>query len=219
MADEVILLDVDVSMFGMRVRVALAEKGVEYEYREENLMVGKSSLLVEMNPVHKKVPVLIHNGKSVSESLVIVEYVDEVWKDKSPLLPSDPYKRAQARFWADFIDKKVFDAGRLIWMTKGDEQEANKKKLIDALTSLEGELGDELYFGGDEFGFLDVALVAFYPWFYTYETSGNFSIGEHCPKLIRWAERCMGRESVSKSLADPKTVYDYMLLLKKKYGV
>ncbi|KAF6176433.1 hypothetical protein GIB67_010070 [Kingdonia uniflora] len=32
-----------------------------------------------MNPVHKKVPVLIHNGKPISESLIVVQYVDEVW--------------------------------------------------------------------------------------------------------------------------------------------
>ena len=106
MADEVVLLDLYVSMFGMRVRVALAEKGVKYEDKEEDLR-NKSQLLLQMNPVHKKIPVLIHNGKPVCESLIIVQYIDEVWKDRAPLLPSDPYQRAQARFWADFIDKKV----------------------------------------------------------------------------------------------------------------
>ncbi|XP_024017783.1 glutathione S-transferase 3-like [Morus notabilis] len=107
MANEVILLDFGISKFSMRVRVALAEKGIKYEYKEENLS-NKSPLLLQMNPIHKKIPVLIHNGKPISESLIIVQYIDEVWNDKAPLFPSDPYQRAQARFWADFIDKKVY---------------------------------------------------------------------------------------------------------------
>ena len=106
MADEIILLDFWASIFGMRVRVALAEKGLKYEKREEDLW-NKSPLLLEVNPVHKKIPVLIHNGKPICESMIIVQYIDEVWNHKSPLLPTDPYQRAQARFWADYIDKKV----------------------------------------------------------------------------------------------------------------
>jgi glutathione S-transferase len=106
MAGEVVVLDTWISMFGMRVRIALAEKGIKYEYKEQDLS-NKSDLLLKMNPVHKKIPVLIHNGKPVCESLIIVQYIDEVWRDRSPLLPSDPYQRAQARFWADFVDKKV----------------------------------------------------------------------------------------------------------------
>jgi len=107
MADEVILLDYWVSPFGMRVRIALAEKGIKHEYREEDLR-NKSPLLLQMNPVHKKIPVLIHNGKPICESLIAVQYIDEVWNEKSPLLPSDPYQRSQARFWADYVDKKVY---------------------------------------------------------------------------------------------------------------
>lgn len=103
--EKVILLDFWPSAFGMRVRIALAEKGVEYEYKEEDLR-NKSELLLKMNPVHKKIPVLVHNDRPVCESLIMVQYIDEVWSNNA-LLPSDPYQRAQARFWADFIDKKV----------------------------------------------------------------------------------------------------------------
>ncbi|KAI4333380.1 hypothetical protein L6164_018203 [Bauhinia variegata] len=106
MANEVVLLDFWPSPFGMRLRIALAEKGVKYEYKDEDLR-NKSPLLLQMNPVHKKIPVLIHNAKPICESLIAVQYIDEVWNHKSPLLPSDPYQRAQARFWADYVDKKV----------------------------------------------------------------------------------------------------------------
>ena len=105
-SDQVTLLDLWVSPFAMRVKIALAEKGIEFESREEDLS-NKSPLLLEMNPVKKQIPVLIHNGKPVCESLIIVQYIDEVWTHKSPLLPRDPCQRAHARFWADYIDKKV----------------------------------------------------------------------------------------------------------------
>ncbi|KAK5813054.1 hypothetical protein PVK06_028500 [Gossypium arboreum] len=107
MAEEVVLLDFWLSMFGMRSRIALAEKGIKYEYEEEDLW-NKSALLLQTNPVHKKIPVLIHNGKPICESLIQVQYIDEVWHDKAPLLPSDPYQKATARFWADYVDKKDF---------------------------------------------------------------------------------------------------------------
>ncbi|KAM7498507.1 hypothetical protein LguiA_022921 [Lonicera macranthoides] len=218
MSDHVVLLDSYPSMFGMRVRIALAEKGIEYEYKEEDLS-NKSPLLLKMNPVHKKIPVLIHNGRPVCESLVEVQYIDEVWKDKSPLLPSQPYQRAQARFWADYVDKKIYDAVRNIWTTKGEEQETAKKELIDYLKVLEGELGDKPYFGGESFGFVDIALLPFSTWFYAYESLCNFSIEAKCPILIAWVNRCKEKETVSKSLADPHKVYEYLLGIKKKFGI
>ncbi|XP_043701069.1 glutathione S-transferase U25-like [Telopea speciosissima] len=218
MADELILLDFWPSFFGMRARIALAEKGIEYQYRDEDFQ-NKSPLLLQMNPVNKTIPVLIHNGKPISESLIIVQYIDETWKDKSPLLPSDPYQQAQARFWADYVDKKVFTSLRATWSTKGEEQEAAKKEFIEVLKVLEGELGDKVYFGGESFGYLDVSLVPFYSWFYSLEKCGNFSIEAECPKLIAWAKKCIERESVAKSLPDSEKVYNLVLQFRKKMGL
>ncbi|XP_078163017.1 putative glutathione S-transferase [Carex rostrata] len=214
----VTLLDFWVSPFGQRARIALAEKGVHYEYKEQNL-AEKSDLLLKSNPVYKKIPVLIHDGKPVCESLIIVQYIDEVWSDKSPLLPSDPYQKAQARFWADFVDKKVFDCGTRLWKLKGEEQEAAKKEMIEILQLLEAQLGDKKYFGGDTFGYVDVAFIPFNNWFYSYETLGNFSIEAVAPTLVEWVERCKERESVAKTIYDPKKVYEFVGYLQKKFGV
>ncbi|OVA12035.1 Glutathione S-transferase [Macleaya cordata] len=126
MADEVVLLDSWASPYEMRVRLALAEKGIKYEYRDENLR-EKGALLLNMNPVHKKILVLIHNGKPISESLLIVEYIDEVLKNKSPLLPSDPYERATARFWADYVDKKIYDYGKKVIINSKKNNKACSK--------------------------------------------------------------------------------------------
>jgi len=110
MADEVtLMLEFQAGApFSVRVRIALAEKGVMYDvYSEQNPRDEIRNLLLQMNSVSKQLPTLIHNGRPVCQSLIIVQYVDDVWKGKGPLLPSDPYQRAQSRFWADFIDKKV----------------------------------------------------------------------------------------------------------------
>ncbi|CAL9241112.1 unnamed protein product [Arabidopsis halleri] len=246
MADEVILLNFWPSMFGMRTMIALEEKGVKYEYREEDVINNKSPLLLEMNPIHKKIPVLIHNGKPVCESIIQIQYIDVVWSDKNPFLPTDPYQRAQALFWADFIEKKVttnfrsnsrvllvfhvcvyslchndqlFVCGRKTWATKGEELEAATKEYIEILKTLQAELGDKPYFGGDKFGFVDIVLIGYYSWFPAYQKFGNFSIEPECSKLMAWGKRCMQRESVAKALPDSEKVVGYVLQLKKLYGI
>ena len=90
-----------------RVTIALKMKGIPYEYFEEDLK-NKSPLLLQYNPVKKLVPVLVHQGRPIAESLIILEYIDETWNNNSPnVFPNDPFQRSIFRFWAQFIDLQV----------------------------------------------------------------------------------------------------------------
>ncbi|KAL5209485.1 hypothetical protein ABZP36_005108 [Zizania latifolia] len=213
-----VLLDFWVSPFGQRCRIALAEKGIEYEYREEDL-VNKGELLLRSNPVHKKIPVLLHHGRPVCESLVILDYLDEAFPDTPRLLPAPAYARARARFWADYVDKKVYECGSRLWKLKGELKAQARAEMVEILRTLEAELGDKDWFGGDSFGLVDVALAPFTAWFYSYEKYGEFSVDKVCPGLAAWARRCGERDSVAKHLTPPEKVYAFIDVLKKKYGV
>ncbi|CAN6216483.1 unnamed protein product [Urochloa humidicola] len=91
-----VLLDFWVSPFGQRCRIALAEKGIPYEYSEQELLGTKSDLLLRSNPIHKKIPVLLHDDRPICESLIILNYLEDAFPNAKALLPADPYARAQA---------------------------------------------------------------------------------------------------------------------------
>ncbi|KAL2478919.1 Glutathione S-transferase U7 [Forsythia ovata] len=122
---EVKLLGTQSSFPCARIIWALKLKQVQYEFIEEDLF-NKSPLLLKMNPIYKKVPVLIHNDKPVAESLVILEYIDEIWKP-NPLLPEDPYERATARFWAKFVDEKCVLSAWEAMKSDGEEKKAGHR--------------------------------------------------------------------------------------------
>ena len=114
-ASELKVLGAWASPFVLRVRVALHLKGLDYEYVEVDL-ADKGEQLLASNPVHKKVPVLLHGGKPVCESLLILEYLDDAFPGAGPaVLPAGPYDRAVARFWAAYVDGKVCVCTRVLY--------------------------------------------------------------------------------------------------------
>ncbi len=81
-----------------RVRIALALKGIDYDYEPVNLLKGeqKSAAYLSKNP-NGLVPTLItDDGAALNQSLSIMEYLEETFPDPS-ILPRDPVGRAQAR--------------------------------------------------------------------------------------------------------------------------
>ncbi|MCD7452963.1 hypothetical protein HAX54_019019 [Datura stramonium] len=196
---QVKLLGLWYSPFSHRVEWALKIKGVEYEYIEEDLQ-NKSSLLLESNPVHKKIPVLIHNGKPICESLVILEYIDETFEGPS-LLPKDSYHRALARFWAKFLDDKVAVVVNT-FLLKGEEQEKAKQEVCEMLKVLDSELKDKKFFVADKFSFADMAANLVGLWLGVFQEASGVAvvINENFPNFCAWRDEYINCSQVKKYL-------------------
>ncbi|KAJ8750598.1 hypothetical protein K2173_015771 [Erythroxylum novogranatense] len=186
-----------------RIEIALKLKGIQYKYIEEDLS-NKSALLLKYNPVHKKIPVFVHNGKSVAESLVILEYIDETWKDH-PILPKHPYDRAMARFWAKFVDKKILQT---LIKTRGAKDEELPKIIEEAgeqMKILENQLKGKEFFGGETIGYLDIVAfsVAYWSQVLIQVFGVEFLPEEKFPIVYKWIGRLLDID-VIKSWVPPR---------------
>ena len=86
-----------------RVRIALGLKGLEWQGRAHDLRTGeqRSDDYLALNP-QGFVPVLETGGEVLTQSLAIIEYLDEI-QPTPPLLPADPLERARVRALAQVI--------------------------------------------------------------------------------------------------------------------
>ena len=84
------------SVCSIKARLALAEKGLEFESRLMTLRGDQFDPdYMRLNP-NAVVPTLVHDGRVIIESTVIMHYVDEAFAGAA-LTTSDPLERAQAR--------------------------------------------------------------------------------------------------------------------------
>jgi glutathione S-transferase len=86
-----------------RVRIALAEKGLDFETVEVDL-ADRPAFIYELNPTGR-VPVL-DDGFVLPESSVIMEYLEERYP-RPALLPEDPVARAAARVLVHRFDESL----------------------------------------------------------------------------------------------------------------
>lgn len=185
------------SPFVARVQIALTIKGVNYENIEETLF-PKSDLLLQYNPIYKKIPVLIHGDKLLCESAIIVEYIDEVWKniDTPSILPSNAYDRAIAKFWVAYIDDKLCDSMRNVIFAHDDvSMKTYFEQLEEVLVTLEDLVNKSSsegndFIGGDNIGSVDIAFGSFLSWLRVIEKMvGKNAFDEaKTPSLVKWAE-------------------------------
>jgi glutathione S-transferase len=100
------LYDADRCPYCARVRIVLAEKGIEYEAVTIDLR-NRPDWLYEKNPLGK-VPVIEEDTFVLPESDVINEYLEERYPEPA-LLPADPAARARVRLAIERFDVNLGD--------------------------------------------------------------------------------------------------------------
>ncbi|KAF3642812.1 putative glutathione S-transferase [Capsicum annuum] len=213
---EVQLLGYWASPFSKRVEIALKLKGIQYEYIEEDIPINKSPRVVKYNPIYKKIPVFLHDGKSIAESLLILEYIDETWKEGTPLLPNDPYQRAMARFWAKFMDEKCLpEMLKLCYESNYEVRMKAKGELHELLKLLENELiKDNTNLFGE---YIEIVSILITSWIGIIQEAVQVDIlkKEEFPNICGWADKLMSRSFIKESRLPPR---DKLLVFYKTYA-
>ncbi|XP_036887573.1 maleylacetoacetate isomerase-like isoform X3 [Sturnira hondurensis] len=141
-----------------RVRIALALKSIDYEILPVDLTKDGGHQFSEefqaLNPM-KQVPALKIDGITISQSLAIIEYLEET-RPTPPLLPQDPKKRVFVRMISDLITsgiqplqnlsvlKQVGQENQLIWAQKAITSGFNALEQILQRTAGKYCMGDEV---------------------------------------------------------------------------
>ncbi|XP_047336814.1 glutathione S-transferase U17-like [Impatiens glandulifera] len=207
------LLGSSPSPFVNRVQISLKLKSIEHEFLLETFG-SKSELLLKSNPVHKKIPVLIHDDKPISESLIIIQYIDEQWSSGHSIFPADPYDRAITRFWAAYVDDKLIPSFRDFLMASEKERPAILEKLNEGLGFLDVAFvkfsKGKLFFGGNDISYLDIAFGSFLGCLKAIEKLREVSLLDESktPHLVVWAESFLSHEAVKGFILDTDTLVE-----------
>ncbi|GJM93505.1 hypothetical protein PR202_ga10067 [Eleusine coracana subsp. coracana] len=218
------------SPYVIRAKVALGLKGIRYEYIEQDLF-DKSDLLMRHNPVHKKVPVLMHGGKPVCESLVIVQYIHESWTGTAPRLDSgQPMLTIRCDTNSVLLSLRIadtqvhfFQPWRALMRSTTDEQRDEAfKRTIPHVETLERAFwecskGND-FFNGDTVGLVDITLGSFLLWFMVVDEVAGTTLLDDAkfPGLAAWAKHFLTLDVVKRAMPDVgKLLAHYKIFLAK----
>ncbi len=171
-----------------RVRIVLAEKGVELEVVEIDLS-DRPAWLYEKNATGR-VPVLEEDGRPLPESAVIMEFLEERYPEPA-LLPPDPADRAFVRLLV-FRDEELTDP--YYAFRRGEDGAAGRLDI--ALGVLDAALAERPFFGGPEYGLADIAYV---PWILRARDMLGVDLAPY-PLLSAWLTRLEGRPAIASEI-------------------
>jgi glutathione S-transferase len=157
------LFTANFSPFAHRVRLALLEKGLDFLHTEVDL-ANKPEWFLVISPLGE-VPVIRHEDRFVSDSSVILEYLEDVYPIPS-LRPRDAKARALIRFWTDFADEKFVPAMVTAVTAQAEQRAPAREKLRETIRFIEREGMAQCsrgpYWLGKDISLLD---IVFYPLF------------------------------------------------------
>jgi len=182
------LYDADRCPYCARVRIALAEKGVEYETVEIDL-ADRPAWIYEKNPLGK-VPVLEEDTFVLPESAVINEYLEERYPEPA-LWPADPGERALGRllvFRFDELSKPYYALRR--------GEDGARERFDAELAKLNAIVDARPFLSGPEYGLADIAYV---PWILRARDRMGVELRSF-PALADWLERLTGRPAIEAEL-------------------
>ena len=99
-----ILYEHPLSPYAQKIKIALREKGIEFESKTPDLSGGgfAGSEFVEANP-RREMPAFIDSDAKIFDSTIILEYIEDKWSSP-PLLPNNPTDRARVRMIEEVMD-------------------------------------------------------------------------------------------------------------------
>jgi glutathione S-transferase len=151
------------SPYARKVRIALAEKKIEYTLVDDSPW-SPDSTVPGLNPLGK-VPVLVlDDGATLFDSRVIVEYLDTV-SPVSRLIPEPSRQRIAVKRWEALADG-VCDAAVAIILERkrpARQQSADaigwqRQKVERGVAEFARELGDKPWCSGDSYSLADIAV-------------------------------------------------------------
>ena len=188
------------SSAAFRLRIAMNLKGLSYDYNLVNLQSGDhlSDGFKRINP-QGRVPAIDIEGNILTQSLAIIEYLDEVYP-APPLLPSDPLGKAKVRGIAGLIACDIHPLNNLAVLNYLRDQLTADEEARLAWYShwvKEGFDGLELILNANvetgQFCFGDTPTVADICLVPQVVNAKRFNCNLACyPTILRIFEECMG---------------------------
>jgi glutathione S-transferase len=196
------------SLFTGKVRIALDEKGLEYElvsvpFSRAKGYEPKHPEVIRINP-KRQVPVLVDGDLALYDSTLILEYLE----DRHPeprLLPADPVDRARCRQLEAAADEIlfpfVFELIQEVFYRSEQERDGARvqrarQAIADHYTGLERGLDSGSYLGGD----FSVADIGYFLTV-TFATNLGAPLADGQPKLRAWYERLLERPPFRREMA------------------